>query len=112
MTRRRSIPLAAIIILSAAGGAAAMTTSASPQFKVGRTGIHCYTQPCPWNGVWPADRAAQPENLVWSGSAPPPMTGDANDLARVRSDYLEGCTLVAGRFSKGVLAVDGVVGEC
>jgi hypothetical protein len=40
------------------------------------------------------------------------MTGNAADLARVRSDYLEGCTLVEARFSGRVIAVERIIGKC
>ncbi|MBB6181624.1 hypothetical protein HNQ75_003612 [Rhizobium flavum] len=112
MTRRVSMLFAAMAILTATGRAAAITAAPSTQLKVGRTEIHCYKNPCPWNGVWPASRAAHPNNLLWSGPTPPPMTGNAADLARVRSDYLEGCTLVEARFSGRVIAVERIIGKC
>lgn len=112
MTHRKSMLLATLAILTATGGTAAITTAPSTLYKVGLTGIHCYIQPCPWNGVWPANQAAQPSNLVWSGPTPPPMTGNAADLARVRSNYLESCILVEARFSGGALAVDRIIARC
>lgn len=104
--------LPALAMLNATGEAAATTAAPSTTFKLGHTGIQCYTQPCPWNGVWPANQAAQPSNLLWSGTTPPPMTGDAADLARIRSDYLEGCTRVEASFSGGVLAVERIIDKC
>ena len=112
MTSRKLTLLAALAMLTATGGAAASTTAPSTLYKVGRTGIHCYSEPCPWNGIWHADHAAQPNNLVWSGQTPPPMTGKPADLARVRSDYLEGCTVVEARFSGGKLILSRIIGGC
>ncbi len=112
MTSRKSTLLAVLAILTTIGGAAAIVSAPSMPLKVGRTGIHCYAQPCPWNGIWPANQAPEPNNLLWSGPTPPPMTGKPADLARVRSDYLEGCTLVEARFSGGELALDRIIGSC
>ncbi len=112
MTLRRSRLLSAFTVLTATGVSAAITPALSEPFNVGRTTLQCYTQPCPWNGVWPADQAAQPNNLVWSGPKPPAMTGNAADLKRIRADYLERCTLVEAQFSEGVLAVSKIIGAC
>ena len=112
MTSRKLALLAALAILTATGGAAAITSAPPTLLNMGRTGIQCYTQPCPWNGVWPADQAAQPSNLIWSGPTPPPMTGKEADLARVRGEYLQGCVMVEARFWDGVLTVGRIAGGC
>jgi len=82
------------------------------ELQVGRTQILCYQQPCPWNGVWHADRPAAPHALLWSGDVPPPMRGSDEDRLYLRENYGEHCTLIRGGFRDGVLEIAEVLGRC
>lgn len=80
--------------------------------KVGRTGILCYTEPCPRHGIGPSQGRVSPATLLWSGNRPPPMAGRKADLERIRNAYLSSCTMVDGIFDNGVLQVNAVIGTC
>lgn len=80
--------------------------------RVGLTGIACYTEPCPWNGVVRDDLPVLPSSVIWSGRQPPPMIAAPADKARIRAAYGEGCTKIRGRFIDGNLEVAEVLGPC
>ncbi len=82
------------------------------ELQVGRTQILCYQEPCPWNGIWRANRPAAPHALLWSGNVPPPMRGSEEDRLYLRENYGEHCTLIKGGFQDGVLEVTGILGRC
>jgi uncharacterized protein len=86
-------------------------------FRVGRTGINCYREPCPWVGIVPAnaDGSASTPWPVYSGPNPPPMTGDASDLSRIEQAWAEqGCVLVEGRLGRPPVTFEviRVLGDC
>lgn len=82
------------------------------ELQVGRTAIHCYLEPCPWNGIALANQVAQPHSMLWAGDALPPIKGSPEDLAYLLAHYADDCTLVSGRYEGGVLEVMGILGPC
>jgi hypothetical protein len=86
-------------------------------FRVGRTGINCYREPCPRLGIMPARPDGRPSagRPAYSGPTPPAMKGSASDLARIERAWSErGCMLVEGRLvqSPASFEVFRVLGEC
>lgn len=98
------------IPLALAGGAS--SDHGFREFQVGRTGIFCYQEPCPWNGITRADKPVRPHTLLWSGDTLPPMRGSAEARAHLLENYREHCTLINGRFQDGVLEVARILGPC
>jgi hypothetical protein len=85
-------------------------------FRVGRTGINCYREPCPRLGIMPARPDGRPAGrLAYSAPTPPTMKGSVSDLARIERAWSErGCVLVEGRLvpSPASFEVFRVLGEC
>lgn len=107
--------LIALTLAPAAAPILADTPAETGQWMLGRTGILCYAEPCPWNGVrpmradgtagWPLSRENLPE--------PPSIRASDADRARIAATWAaSGCLLVDGRFNGGVLVIDHILGDC
>ncbi|WP_157959781.1 hypothetical protein [Devosia submarina] len=117
MTRHLLTLFAAVCCLftapaALADGFASAQIGGFTELKVGKTNILCYQEPCPWNGVMPADQPIAPHKTLWSGDMPPPLRGVSEDRAHIRENYREHCTLISGRFRQGVLEVAEILGPC
>jgi hypothetical protein len=93
-------------------GIASGQTGGFTKLRIGKTNILCYQEPCPWNGVLPADEPIAPHETLWSGDMPPPLRGASEDRVHIRENYREHCTLISGRFRQGVLEVAEILGPC
>lgn len=80
--------------------------------RVGLTGILCNRPPCPWNGVLRTKTPVLPNAIIWRGDVPPPLSGEEEAVAHVRSVYREGCVMIEGQFVDGVLHVNRLLGDC
>lgn len=110
-----AVVAAAGLVLAIADGQGSPAAGENRDFatlRVGLTGIVCYTEPCPWNGIVKAGEPIRPAGVIWSGDTPPPMIASEADERRIRAAYRHGCTLINGRFVGGVLEVAKILGSC
>lgn len=84
-------------------------------YRVGRTGIFCFNEPCPWRGVVPAAPNGLPQGDVmpWAGDEPPALAAEPGERDRILAAWedLE-CLLIEGRFADKTLEVSRIVGPC
>ena len=86
-------------------------------FRVGRTGINCYREPCPRVGIVPAYPDGRPSarRPVYSGATAPPLVGHLSDQRRIKRAWADQeCLLVEGRLrrSPDSFEVFHVLREC
>jgi hypothetical protein len=108
-------PDAAAADADAAALAAPAVAAAGSLFRVGRTGINCYREPCPHRGVTPVSSADQsaPAQPIWWGDTPPTILGDVEDYRVIEAAWDDfRCVLVEGEFDGEMLTVRRVAGEC
>lgn len=84
------------------------------RLAVGKTGIQCMTQPCPWRGIVDLDdNMREPLRPLWSGSDLPALAASDEDAARLRDVWSDhGCLAVFGAFDGKTLRVDKILGNC
>lgn len=94
--------------------AADESTPTVGRLAVGKTGIHCMKQPCPWRGIVDlADNTRKPLRPLWSNSDLPRLVASADDSKRLREAWSEhGCLAVFGAFDGQTLRVDKILGNC
>jgi len=95
--------------------AAPAVAAAGSLFRVGRTGIVCYREPCAHRGVTPASSAdpSAPAQPIWWGDTPPTILGDVEDYRVIEAAWDDfRCVLVEGEFDGEMLTVHRLAGEC
>lgn len=115
MLRLLLVPAAALAVACAASTEPAPTATTEPPlagtFQVGRTGIHCVKEPCPWRGI--IHREAARRWPLWRQDNLPALVADDETrrrLERAWDDY--GCLVVRGTFDGRTLTVEQIVSEC
>lgn len=111
--------IGAALLASGAVAAEAPIAGAEPPpvegvMRVGATGIMCVREPCPRRGLIRVDDEGKAEwRPFWSGDKPPEIRADADTQRRIAEAWDEfGCLMVQGRFEKGELTVDRIIGDC
>lgn len=80
-------------------------------FQVGRTGILCVKEPCPWRGI--IHREAATRWPLWRKDELPALEADAETRRRLQRAWDEyGCLLARGTFDGTKLTVERIVGNC
>lgn len=82
------------------------------ELRVGVTGIFCYMEPCPWNGVMMKDGTVLSSAIIWSGRTPPRLAASDDDAIRIITAYSDGCLIIDGRMTGDELEVRRIIGEC
>lgn len=114
------LALAALCALGLGSPATAETSihdeaaSAPGVYRVGKTGIHCYQEPCPWRGIIPVDAEGKPARWpIWSGNEPPALQGEEADRQQIAAAWAnDECLTVEGRFADATLQIRRIVGPC
>ncbi|MCJ8151771.1 hypothetical protein [Shinella sedimenti] len=92
------------------------------RFSVGRTGIMCTTQPCPWLGIVELDNPGHdPLRPLWANVEMPKLRASHEDAARIAAAWeAHECLVVDGSFYTDaadieglpVLRVRSIIGNC
>ncbi len=82
---------------------------------LGTTGMLCYQEPCPWNGVFPVYRDGTRGRPLsrFDQRQPPPLRADAAARARIEAAFEKGgCVVAEGHFEGETLVVRQLLGDC
>ena len=113
----RSLLSTLLIVVAASPASTAEPIPLEGRLGVGKTGINCVKEPCPWRGIVDLDNPSRnPLRPHWHGKQLPATYGQPADVARLQRAWDDGeCLEIEGKFGDDGapwIEISKIIGPC